>query len=97
MGNYSFKDNVVYLGGDVSINSGDELLDFLRRVSPDSNSITVDLKNVESWDSTSLQMLISFKKSIGNVKVRWKDFPRLMFDDIKLMGLSSIFSEDKND
>ena len=96
MGTYNVEGNVIYLAGDISVNDGEKLLGFLRGVSPTSDVVTVDMKGVERWDSSSIQMLVSFRKSLKEIEIVWRGAPVLMSEDIELMGLSGIFSEGRN-
>ncbi len=93
MANFNVDGNVFYLSGDLSIASSESLFNFFREITLDKTEISVDLKAVESWDTSTIQIFIALMKTMkkNNISVIWKNVPQEMLEDIKLMGLSKLF------
>ena len=90
MANFKIDGTTVHIYGDISIGEGESLYNFLKDLPLFKNELTVDLKRVESWDTSSFQTFISWMKST-EMAVKWKNIPQEMSADLKIMGLSSLF------
>jgi ABC-type transporter Mla MlaB component len=90
MANFKIDGNIVYISGDISISEGESLYNFLRGMPFFKEEVTVDMKRVESWDTSSFQTFISWMKST-KMSVKWKNIPEGMLQDLKITGLSTLF------
>jgi ABC-type transporter Mla MlaB component len=90
MANFKIDGNTVYISGDISISEGESLYNFLRGMPFFKEEVTVDMKRVESWDTSSFQTFISWIKST-KMSVKWKNIPEEMSKDLKITGLSTLF------
>ena len=93
MANFNVDRNVFYLSGDLSIASSESLFNFFREITLDKTEIIIDLKAIESWDTSTIQIFIALSKKMkkNNISIIWKNVPKEMLSDIKLMGLSNLF------
>jgi anti-anti-sigma factor len=93
MANFNVDGNVFYLSGDLSIASSESLFNFFREITLDKTEIIIDLKAIESWDTSTIQIFIALSKKMkkNNISIIWKNVPKEMLSDIKLMGLSNLF------
>jgi ABC-type transporter Mla MlaB component len=94
MANYKIDGNSLHISGDISINDGESLYHFLKDLPFSSKSVNVNLKRAESWDTSTLQLFISWIKS-SEMEIFWKNIPEEMKKDLKLTGLSGLFKEVK--
>ncbi|HSW60187.1 MAG TPA: STAS domain-containing protein [bacterium] len=90
MANFKIDGTAVYISGDISISEGESLYNFLRGMPFFKEEVTVDMKRVESWDTSSFQTFISWMKST-EMSVKWKNIPEEMSQDLKITGLSTLF------
>lgn len=90
MANFKIDGTKIHISGDISINDGESLFNFLKNLPFFKEEITVDLKRAETWDTSSVQTFVSWMKS-SEMLIKWKNMPVEMTEDIKLMGLSSLF------
>lgn len=90
MANYKIDGTVVHISGDISISEGESLYNFLKDLPFFKNEVAVDLKRVDSWDTSSFQIFISWMKST-KMSVKWKNIPEEMTSDLKTTGLSALF------
>lgn len=96
MASFKIDGKTVFVSGDLSINEGESLYNFLRELPFSSEEISVDLKRAGSWDTSSIQTFISWMKST-EMKITWKNIPGELMNDLKLLGLSSNFKGVKNE
>lgn len=97
MANFKVDGNNIFLGGDISVNSGESLLNFFRNISIAGELIIIDLKSIETWDSSAIQVFLSWMKSLGDRRIKWKNMPEGMKNDVKIMGLAKLFNGVAND
>ncbi|HNW81899.1 MAG TPA: STAS domain-containing protein [bacterium] len=90
MASFKIDGKTVFISGDLSINEGESLYNFLRDFPFSSEDVNVDLNRVSSWDTSSLQTFISWMKST-QMKIVWKNIPEEFMNDLKLSGLSGYF------
>ncbi|MGI6394414.1 MAG: hypothetical protein ACOX2F_06760 [bacterium] len=90
MVNFKIDENVIYISGDISISEGESLYNFLRGIPAFKEGTVVDMKRVESWDTSSFQTFISWMKSTETATT-WRNIPEEMFQDLKITGLSTFF------
>jgi len=90
MANFKIDGTHIHIGGDISISEGESLYTFLKDLPFFKKEVTVDMKRVEMWDTSSIQTFISWMKST-EMTVIWKNIPEEMVHDLKIMGLSSLF------
>ncbi|HDT11808.1 MAG TPA: STAS domain-containing protein [bacterium] len=94
MANFQFDGNVIHISGDISINESRSLYNFLSNLPVTGDEIKVNLSGAELWDSSTMQIFISWTKSSAR-KIVWKNISPEMKSDLKLMGLFSLFKEDE--
>ena len=94
MANFKFDGNLINISGDISISESHSLYNFLSNLPVSGEDISVDLSMAEMWDSSTAQILIAWTKSLKR-KVVWKNIPKAMKRDLKLMGLAGLFKEEE--
>jgi len=92
MANYKIDGSTIHISGDISINDGESLYNFLKELPFSSKKVKVNLKRAESWDMSTLQIFISWMKS-SDMEIVWKNIPKEMKNDLKLTGLANLFKE----
>ncbi len=96
MATFKSDGNRIIISGDITVSSGNALLTFLRSITPGSEPLTFDLKSTEKWDSSAIQMFMSFMNTHKPRKILWKNIPPVMQEDIKLLGITSLFNGENN-
>lgn len=96
MASFKIDGNTVFISGDISINEGGDLYNFLKDIPFSTEEILIDLGRVSAWDTSSVQIFISWMKSTS-MKVIWRNFPTGFMSDLKLLGLSNNFKGVKNE
>ncbi len=94
MAKFKFDGNVIHISGDISINESKSLYNFLSNLPVKGEEIKVNLSGAELWDSSTMQIFISWTKSSAE-KITWNNIPPEMKSDLKLMGLFSLFKEEE--
>ncbi len=95
MANFKFDRNTVYISGDISIKESSSLYNFLTGLPVSSNDrVEINLSGTEVWDSSTIQIFLSFMKN-SKKKIVWKNIPEEMKRDIKLTGLLNLFKGDE--
>jgi len=96
MASFKIDGNTVFISGDISINEGESLFNFLKDIPFSTEEILIDTGRVTSWDTSSVQTLISWMKST-RMKIIWRNIPAGFMNDLKLLGLSNNFKGVKNE
>lgn len=96
MASFKIDGNTVFMSGDISINEGESLFNFLKDIPFSTDEILIDMSRVSAWDTSSVQTFISWMKST-RMKVIWRKFPSGFANDLKLLGLSNNFKGVKNE
>jgi anti-anti-sigma regulatory factor len=94
MANFKFDGKVIHISGDISISESNTLYTFLSNLPVAGDEITVNLARAEIWDSSTAQIFVAWTKS-SKRKIAWKNIPPEMKNDLRLMGLSSLFKEEE--
>lgn len=94
MANFKFDGDIIHISGDISINESNSLYNFLSNLPVTGENIKVNLSGAELWDSSTMQIFVSWAKSTER-KIVWKNIPSEMKSDLKLAGLFSLFKEDE--
>ncbi len=97
MANFRLSGNTAFIGGDLTVNSGAPLQTFLRNLLAGRTDITIDLRGAEVWDSSTIQMFLSWLKSRSEGTVIWRNMPRDMAGDLRIMGLAKLFNGATNE
>jgi len=93
MANFKIEGGNIQIGGDITLICGEALLNFLRNTNHSLDTMNVDLKSVSRWDSSAVQLFVSWLKTLrGSTQVSWRNVPEEMAEDIRLMGLSNLFN-----
>ncbi|HRZ78791.1 MAG TPA: STAS domain-containing protein [bacterium] len=96
MASFKIDGSTVFISGDISINEGGDLYNFLKDIPFSTEEIMIDLGRVSAWDTSSVQTFISWAKST-RMKVAWRNFPAGFMNDLKLLGLWNNFKGVKNE
>lgn len=96
MSTFKIDGKTVFISGDLSINEGESLFNFFKDFPFSSENISIDLTRADSWDTSSVQTFISWMKTT-EMEITWKNIPKELMDDLKLMGLASYFKGVKNE
>ncbi|MFO7734845.1 MAG: STAS domain-containing protein [bacterium] len=91
MANFHIDGNTVKISGDISISYAESLVNLLKEAGNISGEKLIDLSNLETWDSSSVQILISFLKSNKKENIKWINVPENFVRDLKIMGILTLF------
>ncbi len=91
MANFHIDGNTVKISGDISISYAESLVNVLKEAGNISGEKLIDLSNLETWDSSSVQILISFLKSNKKENIKWINMPENFVRDLKIMGILTLF------
>lgn len=91
MANFHIDGNTVKISGDISIAYAESLLNMLREAGNIPEEKLIDLSNLEIWDSSSIQIFISFIKSNKKENIKWINMPENFEKDLKIMGILTLF------
>lgn len=97
MANFRLSGDTAFIGGDLTVNAGAPLQTFLRNLLSARTSVTVDLRGAEVWDSSTFQLFLSWLKSRSEGTVVWRNMPRDMAGDLRIMGLAKLFNGATNE
>jgi anti-anti-sigma regulatory factor len=97
MANFRFSGDTAFIGGDLTVQSGAALQNFLRTLLANQGALAVDLRGVEMWDSSAIQLFLSWIRSRHDEPVVWRNMPHEMINDIQIMGLAKFFSGATNE
>lgn len=93
MANFRLSGDTAFIGGDLTVNAGAPLQTFLRNLlASGRRDLTVDLRGAEVWDSSTIQLFLSWLKSRSEGTVMWRNMPRDLAGDLRIMGLAKLFN-----
>ncbi|HOW52682.1 MAG TPA: STAS domain-containing protein [bacterium] len=92
MANFRLSGDTAFIGGDLTVNSGAAIQTFLRNLQVRQNDLTIDLRGAEVWDSATIQLFLSWIRSRQGGAVVWRNMPRDMAGDLRIMGLAKLFN-----
>jgi ABC-type transporter Mla MlaB component len=81
----------IYLGGDLSVNNLEDLVDKLKQVEKDFNEFEINISELTSFDLASIQLLISLKKTAERHKKKMKfkiELPKESWELIETTGFT---------
>lgn len=94
MANFRLSGNKAFIGGDLTVGSAGALKNFLLTLSHTKHKeIIVDLNGIERWDSSAIQLFVSWLKGNPSLPVTWRNMPPDLVADIRLIGLAKLFNE----
>ena len=96
MVSFRVDENILHIIGDISIGSGKSFQHILQET-PFKHSPVLDLSLVEKWDTSSIQLLIAYRKKYEDTPPLFKGIPEEMKHDLTLMGLTTLFVEDNHE
>ncbi len=98
MANFRLSGDTAFIGGDLTVNAGSALQTFLRNLlSATRTKVTIDLRGADVWDSSTVQLFLSWMKSRSEGTVTWRNMPRDMVGDLRIMGLAKLFNGATNE
>jgi|GEM_PF-803682 len=93
MANFRLSGNKAFIGGDITVGSAAALKNFLLTLSHTKHKeIVVDLRGLERWDSSAIQLFVSWVKGIPSLTITWRNVPPDFAADLRLIGLAKLFN-----
>ena len=93
MANFRLSGDKAFIGGDLTVGSAHALKNFLLTLSTTQRrEISIDLRGVEAWDSSTIQLFLSWMKSRSDGAVTWRNVPRDLAADLRITGLAKLFN-----
>ncbi len=93
MANFRLSGDKAFLGGDLTVSSATALKNFLLAISSARRKeIVMDLRGVETWDSSAFQLFLSWMRSNRDMTVVWRNLPPDFIEDLRITGLANFFN-----
>ena len=96
MVSFRIDENILHIIGDISISSGKSFQHILQETTFKQSPV-LDLSLVKKWDTSSIQLLIAYRKKYEQTSLHFRGIPEEMKHDLALMGLTTLFVEDNHE
>ena len=96
MVSFRVDENILHIIGDISIGAGKSFQHILQETTFKHSSI-LDLSLVKKWDTSSIQLLIAYRRKYEQAPPQFQGIPEKMKHDLALMGLTTLFVEDNHE
>ncbi|MCK5808435.1 anti-sigma factor antagonist [bacterium] len=96
MVSFRIDENILHIIGNIAIDAGNSFQHILQETHFKHAAI-LDLSLVDKWDSSSIQLLLAYRKKNEDNPPTFRGIPAQMKDDLALMGLTTLFVEDKHE
>ncbi len=93
MANFRLSGDKAFIGGDLTVGSATALKNFLLTLSSARRKeIVIDLRGIETWDSSALQLFLAWMKGNPDMTVAWRNMPSEFIEDLRITGLANFFN-----
>lgn len=93
MANFRLSGDKAFIGGDLTVGSAAALKNFLVTLSSARRTeIVVDLRGLEMWDSSALQLFLAWMRGNPGMAVTWRNMPPDFAEDLRITGLANLFN-----